>query len=164
MHSVFLQFLEQVARSGGYEPAQTCTTFNLAKSPDAKGVLPGAVYGIVVALNDVEARILEAEARDKKSLKTPLSKIKKISLGQVDAIPIYWGKDAAVGFRLYRHILDKNPKTGCLGGRFYTSLATTDLLVASLPVNDFVAFEKYVADQYPPMLYNVKASNIGRFS
>jgi hypothetical protein len=163
MHHKFLQFLEQCARSGGYETLENCATFNLSKTPKAKGVLPGAVYGVAIVLDDVDARALEAEALDKGSLKTPLKQIRRLSLGDASAFPLYWGKDAAVGYRLYRHLLDENPKPGCLGGRFYTNLASRDLLTASVPVCDFVAFEKHMEREYPPLLFNAKASNVGRY-
>jgi hypothetical protein len=163
MHHKFLQFLEQCARSGGYEPLQNCATFNFSRTPDAKGVLPGAVYGIAIVLDDVDALALEAEAVDKCSLKTPINRVRRIPLGESSAIPLYWGKDAAVGYRLYRHLLDESPKAGCLGGRFYANLANRDLLTASLPVCDFVAFEKHMEREFPPLLFNAKASNVGRY-
>jgi hypothetical protein len=164
MHRKFLQCLEQCAHSAGFELMGNCATFNLSKSSNAKGVLPGAVYGIAVILTDSEARALEDEARDKRSLKTPLDKIRKLTLGDARAIPLYWGKDAAVGYRLYRHLLDDKPKSGCLGARFYASLANHDLLTASVPVCDFAAFERHMEAEYPPMLFNIKASNIGRYA
>jgi hypothetical protein len=164
MHVAFLQFLRRCAAAGKYEVMETCATFNLAKNPDAQGVLPGAVYGIAVALNNEEARALEAEADSKGSLKTPLHRIKRLPLGQVEAIPIYWGKDAAIGYRLYRHLLDRKPKAGCLGGRFYRTLAKKDLLVAGLPVSDYAKFEQYMERQYPPMLFNIKSATIERFT
>jgi hypothetical protein len=160
MHHQFLQFMEQCAHSAGYELMQNCATFNLSKTPGAKGVLPGAVYGVAVVLSDSDAHALEAEAGDKGSLKTPLHRIKRLPLGGTAAIPLYWGKDAAVGYRLYRHLLDEKPKAGCLGGRFYETLTRQDLLVASVPVCDFVAFEKYMEKQYPPLLFNAKTSNL----
>jgi hypothetical protein len=163
MHRKFLQFLEQCARSAGYEPLQNCATFNLSKTPKAKGVLPGAVYGVAIVLDGADALALEEEAKNKGSLKTPLSKIRRLQLGDVSAVPLYWGKDAAVGYRLYRHLLDDNPKAGCLGGRFYANLISRDLLAASVPVCDFVAFEKHMEREYPPLLFNAKASNVGRY-
>lgn len=163
MHHNFLKFIEQCARLGGYEPLQNCATFNISTTPNAKGVLPGAVYGVAIVLDDVDSLILEAEANDKGSLKTPLKRVQRIPLGNFSAIPLYWGKDAAVGYRLYRHLLDENPKPGCLGGRFYASLGSRDLLTASVPVCDFVAFEKYMERQFPPLLFNAKASNVGRY-
>lgn len=159
MHHKFLQFLEQQAKFAGYEPLRNCATFNLSRTPDAKGVLPGAVYGVAIILDDVDALALEAEANVKGSLKTPLNRLRRIPLGGFSAIPLYWGKDAAVGYRLYRHLLDENPKPGCLGGRFYASLGSRDLLTASVPVCDFVGFEKHMEIEFPPLLFNIKASN-----
>lgn len=156
--------MEREARAFGFEPQATCATFNISLNPGAKGVLPGAVYGIAVVLEDADALQLEEEAKKKKSLKNALSKLKRVELNGTQAIPLYWGKDATIGFRLYRHLLDKNPKAGCLGGRFYQHLSSADLIVASVPVNDFVAFEKHMEREYPPMLHNVKAANIGLFS
>ena len=164
MHTKFLQHIEQCARSAGFSPMLNCATFNLSVNHDAKGILPGAVYGVAIVLNDEDAIALESEARAKGSLKTPLSKLKRLLLGEVSAIPLYWGKDAAVGYRLYRHLLDKKPKAGNLGGRFYSTLGNKDLLVASVPVCDFKRFEKHMERIYPPLLFNVKAENIGSYS
>ncbi len=163
MHRKFLKFLEQCAHSAGFEPLQNCATFNLSKTPNAKGVLPGAVYGVAIVIDDADALALEAEANDKGSLKTPLNRLRRLDLGDISAVPLYWGKDAAVGYRLYRHLLDDKPKAGCLGGRFYANLASRDLLTASVPVCDFAAFERHMEREYPPFLFNTKASNVARY-
>lgn len=90
MHRKLLQFLEEHARAAGFEPMQNCATFNLTKSPQAKGILPGAVYGIAIVLDDIGAKALEEEASAKASLKTPLHRIRPLPLGDVSAIPLYW--------------------------------------------------------------------------
>jgi hypothetical protein len=160
MHQAYLQYLQSCARDGGFSVLPNAATFNLSKSPQAQGVLPCAVYGVAAVLNDGDASALEDEAKAKGSLKTPLSAIARMSFGSHEAIPLYWGKDAALGFRLYRHILDQNPKAGCLGARFYRALANVDLLVASVPVNDAVGFERYMEQKHTPMLWNARSASL----
>ena len=110
MHTAFLEFMEKEAKTCGFEPQRACATFNISMNPEAKGVLPGAVYGIAVILNNEQALQLEEEAIRKNSLKNGLSKLTRIQLNGLEAIPLYWGKDAAVGYRLYRHLLEKKSK------------------------------------------------------
>jgi len=171
MNTQLLQFLRDLAEdpkhNGCFEPLETSAVFDMRYCETAKGVLPGAVYCIAVYLADRDAQTLEQEALQKKSLKTPLKRIRRLPLETEkgkSVYPLYWGKDEAVGFRLYRHILDKNPKAGCLGIRFYEALGQRSILAASLPLKDFARFETLVEKEYPSMLYSIKKNNIDEYS
>ncbi|RDH81054.1 MAG: hypothetical protein DIZ80_13110 [endosymbiont of Galathealinum brachiosum] len=165
MNNKLLSFLADEALASGFKPKSTSRTFKISENKDAEGVLYGSVYCVAVILSADEQVELENEAISKNSLKTKIKNIKRIKIeNNNELIPLYWGKDAAVGYRLYRHILNKKPKAGCIGLRFYKSLQDKDLILASLPVNDFKGFEEHMENKYPPMLYNVKRSSIHFFT